>query len=304
MDGLWLVSDDRDALNMATPFVDALGHYGLSVSVTPRRPRWPIRRPVWVLGSQIDGPRHLTLLLAPTMEELERVKRYDPKAPIWVVDSLTLSDSESAPLTLPRIVPDPFYPPGSGADLFGLTAAYRLESRPRLVYIGRYRDGAALTRALNVARQLLAWDGELILVEGHEVRPRMAPVVAHLGLAERVVFLPTLPISQWAALYLSADVIIVAEADDAPATAVSWAMASGTPVVAQHSPHNLALLGDAALWIYGTDDEVWRRGVDRALNDEVLREELSRRALARAEGWHQSLSVSQWLKSLAPDALT
>ncbi|MCY0878922.1 MAG: glycosyltransferase [Firmicutes bacterium] len=302
MDHLWIVSDDDEARRMVQPVVGALRQRSVEVHETARPPRWPGRGIVWALGADVRGPRALTLLLAPTRAEVDRVGRQSPAAPVWVVESYA-EDLGEARTMLPRIVPDACYPPGIDADVFGLTQAYHLEARPRIVYVGRYGDGTALTQAFNLARQLLVQDGELVLVDSQEVRAKLAPLVARLGLAERVVFLPRLPRLQIAALYLTADVIVAPEKDQTPVTHVSWAMASGIPVVAQHSARNVALLGDAALWIYDQDATAWRRGVDRALNDEGLREELARRALQRAAAWKASLSVPVWLRALAPDVL-
>lgn len=251
----------------------------------------------WVLEATGDGPRAVTVLTAPQASELSRVSSAWPKSHILATQSFT-ADVSSEVSWLPRLVPDYCFPPGVGADPFGITAKFRLESRPRLVYLGGYTHGAVLTRLLETASDLLTVDGELVLPDSLSLRAAWAPVVRRMQLAERVVFLPSLTGPEMAGLLLGADVLLALDPTDTGRTLASWGLASGTPIVAQHSPINEALFGPAALWVYEESASVWRRAILQALDRVPLRETLTDRALAASEAWRLSEAQEAWTQRL------
>lgn len=251
----------------------------------------------WVLEAKTEGPRTVTVLTAPEAAELSRTASSWPRSHVLASQSLA-ADASSDVLWLPRIVPDYCFPPGRGADTFGLTAKFHLENRPRLVYLGGYTHGAVLTRLLEIAAALLAIDGELVLPDSLALRAAWAPVVRRQQLAERVVFLPSLTGPETAALLLGADVLLALDPSDTGRTLATWGLASGTPVVSQHSAANEALFGPAALWVYENSVPVWRDAVQQALDHVPLRESLTRRALAASAPWRAQNAHAAWVERI------
>lgn len=300
--GMQLAGTDPDLLHALGPVLDALKAEGLPVELEGHRgwARWGNARRRWVAGNGVESARAGTILWAPSAEEVERVLSRWPQGRVFAAQSLAGDPLREHPhvTVVPRIVPDTFYPPGLDADVFGVTQRFHLESRPRLIYFGGYSDGRALTRLLHVARRLLSLEGELILMDSMAVRASLAPVVQHLGLTEQVVFVPALTDAECAGLCLGADLILAVDSESTPRAAITAALATGTPVVAQYSPVNEALLGPAALWVYAEDEDLWVKAATKALEAEPVREELSRRALEVTGPWRQSESVSEWLSAL------
>ncbi len=241
-------------------------------------------------------------LVAPSQEELQQTVGRNSGAPWWVAEALTEYAPETldhAPvMVMPRIVPHYFYPPGDGADVFGVTRRFHLEDRPRLVSLATSYSGAALSRLILLADRLLSGGGELVLVDGIRIRADLAPVLNKRGLAERVVFLPHLTDAELAGLFLSSDVILLADGDRVPRTTATWGMATGTPVVARHSPANQAVLGTAALWVYDDTMESWQAAMQTALEKDAVREELAQRALNITQGWRAQKSVPIWVQAI------
>jgi len=297
-----LVYQDDDAAMMCASLARALNQQGRLAPQDEGRLSRLFRsreRRRWVVGSDMSGGRDGTILIAPTSDEVMASVGRWPDAHVIVAQSLCpSSDLEIDVSVLPRLIPDCFFPPGIDADVFGLTQRYHLESRPRLVYLGGYHDGSVLTRLLNVASRLLSHDGELVLVDSVMHRAALAPVVRHLGLAEKAVFLPEIKQEELAGLLLGADLILGVDPWATPRAAMSACLASGTPIVAQHSVTNEAILGTAALWVYETEIDVWIKACNKALLEESVREELSRRALRIAEPWRVSHGLSLWITAL------
>ncbi|PSR20631.1 MAG: glycosyl transferase family 1 [Sulfobacillus acidophilus] len=222
-----------------------------------------------------------------------------PDRPLMVAQSLDGGVDDLQVTVLPRLIPDPFYPPGDGADVFGLTRRLHLEERPRLVCFGDHKDGAALSIVLESVPPLLASGGELVFWDAAGLRDRLAPVIKHLRLTEHVVFAPPLEIAELAALFLGADAMILMENQPANASlALTWAMASGNPIVAVHSPENEAVLGPAALWVYDANPDVLQAAIQEVLSKESLREELAQRQAAITSAWRFSTACSLWEKAL------
>lgn len=288
-------SPDEQRLEMALEPV--LQQAGWTIDHSPDRiwNRWARTR--WVLEATIGGPRALTVLTAPGAAELSRTASSWPRSQVLATQSLAADAASDVPW-LPRLVPDYCFPPGLGADTFGITAKFHLESRPRLVYLGGYTHGAVLTRLLEIAAGLLAMDGELVLPDSLGLRAAWAPVIRRQQLAERVVFLPSLTGPEMAALLLGADVLLALDPTDTARTLATWGLASGTPTIAQHSPANESLFGPAALWVYEESASVWRDAILQALDHVPLREMLTGRALTVSEPWRRQNARAAWVDRL------
>lgn len=261
--------------------------------------RLPFRRSPWVLGEGVAGSRAGTILLAPTAAQTGAIRQQWPNAALLIAESLD-ADIDGRNLTmLPRMVPVPFYPPGEGADLFGVTRRLHLEERPRLVYFGGHQSGPGLTAILETAKELFRSGGELVFWEGLDLRDRLAPVIKHLRLTERVVFAPKLEMTELSALLLGADAMVVWDREPVSTSLVlTWAMATGNPIIARHSPANEAVLGSAALWVYEDSPEVFYSAIQQALSSESLREVLARRQSAITRPWRLDLARPYWVQAL------
>lgn len=265
---------------------------------------WFRRTPdqAWVAGADIRGPRAGTILFAPTADTLARIAREYPGASIIDMASLDpqlTGERTSGVRSLPRLVPDMFFPPGDGADPFRVTRRLHLEERPRVIYVGRYDQGAALSTLFSVVRRLFTRGGELVLWEGISHRAALAPVVKSLRLTETVVFAPPLTPSEAAGLFLGADAIWVGPFDRHISVILTWAMASGTPLVAPYTPDLEAVLGPAALWTYEDGVDIGEEALLTALQNVVIREALQERQTAITYPWHVTRATSAWRATLA-----
>lgn len=276
----------------------------LRVRIGRRTGRSMMRRhPPWALGSGVTGERCGTILFAPRLSEVSQLVRELPGRPILVAESFDRALQSWAAsdnvVPMPRSVPDLFFAPGPGADAFGVTRRLHLETRPRLVYLGGFQNGRAVTQLFELTRRLLTQGGEVVLFEGLAYRQRLAPVVKSLRLSETIIFAPPLGEAEVAGLFLGADVMIVDDATPALAIPLSWALASGTPIVARHGAGLQAVLGPAALWVYEESIDMFERAVLAALQKSAVREELSHRQLIAAEPWRTAKAAPQWLEALA-----
>lgn len=256
----------------------------------------------WVAGADIAGPRAGTILYAPTRETLQVAADHSPRTPILLAESFDPALREALPegaVALPRLVPAMFFPPGPGADTFGVTRRLHLEGRPRLVYVGRYDEGASLTMLFELTRRLLTMGGEVVLWEGMSRRSALAPVVKTMRLSETIVFAPPLSPEEAAGLLLGADVVWVGESNPRQDLALTWAMASGTPIVARYSKPLEAVLGPAALWVYDDDLAVFEQALLTALQNAVIREALQKRQEELAQPWRRSEAAPEWMAAFA-----
>ncbi len=220
-----------------------------------------------------------------------------PRAMLVATDTFDAGEvrPSSPDALLPRVVPEFCYPPGIGADVFQVTRQFHLEARPRLVYLGGYRQGNVMSRLFSLAKRLLSLDGELLLLDSIRVRAGLAPALQRLGLAENTVFFPEdLPDPQVAGILLGADLCLALDPNDTAPGIASWAIASGVPIVAQDSRRNRAIFGPTALYVYDESFDVYRTAAQKALNDTVVREELMRRQKRASEPWKSSFSLHAW----------
>lgn len=69
--------------------------------------------------------------------------------------------------------------------------------------------------------------------------------------------------------------------------------------MAAYSAHNQAILGPGALWIYDMSEDAWVQGVRQGLSQELIREEIIRRAQELAAPWEASMAAPIWEEMLA-----
>lgn len=281
---------------------------------------WQPGHTVWVArGLSLEGPRRP--LLARSADVRIRWGLKGAQAGEWVVvpnvgatapsipsgiDVITLSvrarhvlDQTGSPQTvhvLPLPIPDQFYAPGDRALVWDATQSLRLEERPRIVYAGSYTDGSEMSHVLDAASRLLVSGGELLLLDGLPLRARLAPVVHHLGLADKVIFTPTLTMDLLAGVYHGADILIGGNADRLFPVAAHYAMAAGLPVIGWHTPLMEDLTGRGALFVH--NDKMWKEAIVEVLENGRIRERMIERGLAYAKERHLRDVADTWLSTI------
>ncbi|PSR37140.1 MAG: hypothetical protein C7B44_05300 [Sulfobacillus thermosulfidooxidans] len=185
----------------------------------------------------------------------------------------------------------------SGA-VFDVTDRLRLTERPRILYLGTYQDGAGLTTFLKAVRSLVSSQGEVIFLDGSAYRAQLAPVVGHMGLAQRAIFAPTLTPAEREALYQSADLIVYADQKPGQLFGLLDAYAAGLPAMVADTPVSRQMVGYPALLTDPAKPEIWAEGIQELLENHRLREQLVARAWEFVmphrlpqvfEGWRQAI---------------
>lgn len=196
---------------------------------------------------------------------------------------------------IPYPIPEMFYAPGDQSLVFEVTRTLRLESRPRLISFGPFREGRGVTRMLSMAQSVLGMGGELILVDSLDSREALAPVVKHLRLSEQIIFTPPLSMEKAAGLLHNADALIAAEEPSQYPYWLNWAAAAGLPMVAIQHPGHRSASGGSALLLELDQDHRWAEAVTEVLTNQRLRERMIQRGFDYARGRKQSEVLMQWV---------
>ncbi|MBX5467428.1 MAG: glycosyltransferase [Firmicutes bacterium] len=284
---------------------DALTQRGVTVQWRPRPPRWPRLGPgpTLVFGFEAGLRAKRALAAWPDVARAQAWLAENPERELWVVFPAVAEALAAAngPLgarvrLLPALIPDPYFLPGDPARVFTVTGTFHLEERPRWVASLPLDDGAALTRLLELGHRHLKSGGELLLLDGLAIRPRLAPVLERMRLAERVVFLPDLDHATAAAIFHSAD-LFLAPAKAEPGFALLAALAAGLPVVAHDDARVRIATGGAAILVQRSDISAWSAALDAATQWARTREALIRRGLAVTAAWRLSEALPAWLQA-------
>ncbi len=128
-------------------------------------------------------------------------------------------------------------------------------------------------------------DVDLVICGGqtHRYFQATAALVQRLGLEQRVIFKGFVPKEELLAHYRAARVLIHPSMHEGFSQALIEGMASGAPVITSDRPALPEVGGDAVLRYQPVQDPAaMAELVERVLNDEALRADLSRRAICRA----------------------
>ncbi len=156
----------------------------------------------------------------------------------------------------------------------------RHQAAPYILYVGNQRahknvDG--LLEAMHTLGQQLQVD---LAITG-TATPHTASVIERLGLAGRVHFLGKLPDADLASAYRGALASVMPSQYEGFGLPVIEAMACGTPVVCSNVTSLPEVAGDAA-WLVEPTAHGIAEGLARVLSDQDLRNDLSKRGIARA----------------------
>jgi glycosyltransferase involved in cell wall biosynthesis len=115
--------------------------------------------------------------------------------------------------------------------------------------------------------------------------PSLRDAIAASAAASRVVFAGYVPDDELVDLYRGAVALILPSLGEGYGLPAAEAAACGTPVVASSDAALIELLGDAGLFFQPQDVKALVKHLGCLLTDRTLREDLSRRCLARARMW-------------------
>jgi glycosyltransferase involved in cell wall biosynthesis len=204
-------------------------------------------------------------------------------------------------------VTEGFHPPAPGSvvtlrEQVGLEPSYLL-SAPRLAGYGNLltlaKAYASLVKAGKVSMPLVipgeVWDSRYI--------GRVKKLLSAEGCADRVKFLGYVPHQHMPLLFAHAACFIFPSLLEACGTVLIEALACGTPILCCRRRPMSDVCGDAAAYFEGEDASDLADKLYELLANPLLREALSRRALARATqfSWQQGAEkVHQVFEQLAP----
>jgi glycosyltransferase involved in cell wall biosynthesis len=193
-----------------------------------------------------------------------------------------------APVAVTPLAADRRFRPRPPAEIAALRERYNLPARYAL-YLGSNKPHK------NLERLVLAWNeaagdgaqgaGEVALVlAGHEARrdDPLRELVAELGLAGTVRFLPNVADADLPALYSGALLFAFPSFYEGFGLPPLEAMACGVPVLCANRSSLPEVVGDAAITVDPYSVEAIAGGLRRLLGDPALRRELGARGQRRA----------------------
>ncbi|NOZ30242.1 MAG: glycosyltransferase family 4 protein [Chloroflexi bacterium] len=184
------------------------------------------------------------------------------------------------------LAPDPRFVPQPGPMIAHLRERLGLPPRYAL-YVGSNKPHKNLVRLIEawglVSKTPEAAGWALVIAGVWDPRyPEARQRARTLGLQDQVRFLGPVDEADLPALYGGAELFVFPSLYEGFGLPVLEAMACGAPVVCSDRASLPEVAGDAALLVDPTDAEALAGAITRLLTDEGLRQEMRRRALARA----------------------
>lgn len=203
-------------------------------------------------------------------------------------------------------------PPGIRHDIFkpgDKTEARRwtgLGGQPIIVFAGRIQPLKGIDTAIEALSRLRpsASPAHLVIIGGPsgiggeaEV-VRLRQLVAQLGVADRVHFIPPVPHEQLASFYQAADIVVMPSRSETFGLVAVEAQSCGTPVVAANVGGLPYIIEDhkSGLLVTGHDPNDYAAAIDAILNDSQLAELLGKGALENSQRFSWDATVSRLLE--------
>lgn len=156
----------------------------------------------------------------------------------------------------------------------------RRQARPYLLYVGNQRAHKNVDSLLRALASLGTQTNVDLAITG-SATPHTGQIIEQLGLQRRVHFLGHLSDADLAAAYRGAVAAVMPSQYEGFGLPVIESMACGTPVVCSNVTSLPEVAGDAAVLVEPTVAGI-AAGLLKLLSDPCLRDELSKRGIARA----------------------
>jgi glycosyltransferase involved in cell wall biosynthesis len=193
-------------------------------------------------------------------------------------------------------IDDRFWQQPAADDIAQVRERYRLDN-PFVLYAGNIKPHKNLERlieAFHLLRQNAGMKDVQLLIIGDEISKyaTLRRAVHRHKLHKHVRFFGFVSDQTLAALYRLAAVFVFPSLYEGFGLPPLEAMASGTPVITSNVSSLPEVVGDAALMIDPYEPEAIADAMQRVLSDAALREDLTRRGLARARefSWERSIA--------------
>lgn len=183
---------------------------------------------------------------------------------------------------------DTYYRPAPAVEVAKVCARYGLKPGEYLLYVGVLEPRKCIDRLVEAFGRITPTAGGLTLVIAGKrgwMYDRIFAQVTALGLQDRVRFPGYVPRADLPALYSGARAFVYPSRYEGFGLPVLEAMSCGTPVVTTNVSSMPEVAGDGALLVDPDDVPSLAAALARVIHDARLREELSRRGLARAAGF-------------------
>ncbi|MBI1356207.1 MAG: glycosyltransferase [Acidobacteria bacterium] len=271
---------------------------------------FPLLRPVRTVVGVHDTIAEDFPELAFASPRNERFWRWKVRAALWQADAC-LTVSEHSRSCIERVYGYP------GAQIHvareAPAATFTPGPEPRedfLLYVG----GISPTKNLETLLRAFAASaapglGLRLLLVGDYAGDRfktchaaLAELARELGVAESVTFAGYVPDEELAGLYRRTRLFVMPSWDEGFGLPAVEAMACGAPVLVSRGHALEEAVGDAGLLADTHSPESFREQIDRALADDALRAELSRRAVERAGTFSWEETARRTLELLTLDS--
>jgi D-inositol-3-phosphate glycosyltransferase len=192
-----------------------------------------------------------------------------------------------------------FFAPG---ERVGARRALELPDHvPVLLFVGRIQPLKGPDVAVRALAQVRRTDALLVIVggasghEGDHEMERLHDLIDHLGLADRVRFVPPQPHHILSTYYRAASVVLVPSRSESFGLVALEASACGVPVVASGVGGLLTLVdhGDSGFLVPDRDPSMFAAHVNTLLADPELARRMGERGALRSQNYRWSLAAAR-----------
>jgi D-inositol-3-phosphate glycosyltransferase len=172
---------------------------------------------------------------------------------------------------------------------------------PVLLFVGRIQPLKGPDVAVRALAQVRRTDALLVIVggasghEGDREMERLHDLIDHLGLADRVRFVPPQPHHILSTYYRAASVVLVPSRSESFGLVALEASACGVPVVASGVGGLLTLVdhGDSGFLVPDRDPSMFAAHVNTLLADPELARRMGERGALRSQNYRWSLAAAR-----------
>jgi D-inositol-3-phosphate glycosyltransferase len=172
------------------------------------------------------------------------------------------------------------------------------------MFAGRIQPLKGIDIAIRALSLLKTKDARLVViggpsgVNGVAEMNRLVALIAELGIADRVHFIPPLPRDQLVGFYQAADVVVMPSRSESFGLVAAEAQACGTPVVAADVGGLRFIIddGNSGFLISGHDPADYAHALDRVLGDPDLSARMSTGAVEHSQRFSWDTTVSRMLE--------